>query len=75
MSQTELILEALRKGEKLTPLNALNKFNCLRLGARIWDLQQKGYCIKREIKKLSNGKHIAEYWLEETPPGTNYKLF
>ena len=45
-SQLEAILEALQAGETLTPLDALNRWGCFRLGARIWDLRHKGYDIE-----------------------------
>ena len=44
-SQLQGILEALQRGETLTPIDALNRFGCFRLGARIWDLRKKGYEI------------------------------
>lgn len=46
MSQANLILEALKAGESITPLDALNRFSCFRLGARIFDLRKKGYDIE-----------------------------
>ena len=38
-NQNKQIREYLELGFKLTPLEALNKFGCLRLGARIYDLK------------------------------------
>ena len=38
-SQSEQILKYLQAGNALTPLEALRKFNCLRLGVRIYDLR------------------------------------
>lgn len=61
-SQCEQILEALRQGRELTPLEALHEFGCFRLGARIWDLTQAGYVIKTTIVH-HNGKHFASYKL------------
>jgi len=59
-SQTLQIFEYLKIGNKITPLEALNIFGCLRLGARIWNLRQKGYEI-RSKKVCRNGKFVAEY--------------
>ena len=38
-SQTARIKAALLRGETLTPMDALRRFGCFRLGARIWDLR------------------------------------
>jgi hypothetical protein len=62
MSQTKQILKYLQEGNTITPLEALNKFKCFRLGARIWDLKKKGYKIEPTIIE-SDGKHFAEYRL------------
>ncbi len=61
-TQTEQILEALRQGRALTPLEALREFGCFRLGARIWELQQAGYEIDSKLVH-QNGKHYASYKL------------
>jgi len=63
MNQEYEILQYLKQGNSLTPLEALNRFGCFRLGARCWDLKQKGYNIKSEIFSGKNGKHFARYKL------------
>ena len=63
MSQQNRILEYLKLGNSITPLEALNLFGTLRLGARIFNLQQQGHAIKSEITRLPNGKHVASYRL------------
>jgi len=62
MSQTTNILKHLKQGNTITPLEALNKFGCMRLGARIYDLKKKGYNIEPKIVE-QDGKHYAEYKL------------
>ena len=63
-SQSKQILDYLQSGNALTPLEALRKFNCLRLGARIYDLRQKGYVINSLIIKDDiSGKRYARYSL------------
>jgi hypothetical protein len=66
-SQTKKIAEHLMSGKSITPIEALNKFGCFRLGARIHDLKHKqGFCI--EAKTVENeGKRFAEYSLTQTP--------
>lgn len=63
MSQNTQILSYLQQGKKLTPLTALNKFNCFRLSARILDLRKQGHNITTE-NVTRKGKTFAEYSLE-----------
>ena len=64
MSQEEMTLEALQKGE-LTAIDALKKFGCFRLAARIYRLRQSGHKIEKRMQRLNNGKNIAVYSLEK----------
>lgn len=57
-------------GRALTPLDALDKFGCFRLGARIWDLRQNGHAIEAQLIER-NGKRFCEYSI----PGTSLTLF
>ena len=61
MSQTKQIADYLNKGKKLTPIDALNKFGCFRLAARIADLRNEGMNIVTKTIKLENKKQIAQY--------------
>ena len=63
MSQSEAILEHLKSGESLTALQALARFNCLRLGARILELRRQGHDIRSEIIRTRSGKNVAKYTL------------
>ena len=63
MSQHDEIKRWLSLGRKLTPLQALELFGCLRLAARIWDLRASGMDIQVRKKELPNGKVVAEYYL------------
>lgn len=62
-SQCALILRALRNGDKLTHLEAEKRFNCLRLGARIYDLKQRGHNIQKTMITVPSGKCVAQYRL------------
>lgn len=64
-AQNELIEKHLRLGNTITPLEALNLFGCMRLGARIWDLRKKGLDVKERTVN-HNGKRYSEYYLQET---------
>ena len=60
-SQNAKILAYLQEGNKLTALNALKLFGCMRLGSRIFDLRERGHNITKEMITLVNGKRVAEY--------------
>lgn len=59
--QNYRILEFLQKGGKITSLEALNLFGCLRLSGRIKDLRDRGYDITTTMVTTSNGKRVAQY--------------
>lgn len=48
------ILAHLQQGQSITPLDALEMFGCLRLGARIYDLRKDGVEILVERRKFVN---------------------
>jgi len=64
MSQEDMTLEALKKGD-LTAIDALKKFGCFRLAARIYRLKQAGHNIEKRMQRLNNGKNIAVYTLKQ----------
>ena len=70
MNQNDLILVALKNGERVTPLSALEKFGCFRLSARKWDLRNEGFPIKTQYLTTPQGKTVAEYSLEQKSNGT-----
>ena len=64
MSQSDDILKALQRGERLTPLDALTQYNCMRLASRISDLKREGHTIYARTIKTASGKSVSEYWME-----------
>lgn len=62
-AQATLILRALAQGHKLTAVDALMKFDCFRLAARISDLRNEGYDIRTRMIQLDTGKKVAQYFL------------
>lgn len=62
MNQSDAILDYLLTGAELTPLEALQKFGCLRLAARIYDLRADGVDIIDRIV-WQGKKHWASYKL------------
>jgi hypothetical protein len=61
-SQCDMILDHLQKGYSITPMEALNRFGCFRLGARIYDLRRQGYLIEDRLVNTSGGKRVAQYY-------------
>lgn len=61
-NQANQILKYLRTGKSLTPLEALVKFSCFRLAARVLELKKRGIKIKTttKINKLTK-KKFASY--------------
>ncbi|OCG33672.1 MULTISPECIES: helix-turn-helix domain-containing protein [unclassified Gilliamella] len=60
-SQCKNILRHLQSGKTINPLQALDQYGCLRLGARIYDLKKRGHSIDSRMVKSRNGKKYAEY--------------
>ena len=67
MTQNDTILRHLEQHGEITPLDALRLYGIMRLGARIYDLREKGYIIGRTLDRgtKSNGEptHWARYVL------------
>lgn len=61
--QCGVILRHLKRGERVSPLDALKFCGSLRLGARIAELKSAGYNITT-IMVTENGKRFARYRLE-----------
>ena len=61
MSQLNQIRSDLDKGKSITAIDALNKYRCFRLAARIDDLRNLGCPIDVVIVKTSEGKRFAKY--------------
>ena len=64
-TQEWVILRHLVKIGPITPLDALTEYGCMRLGARIYDLEHK-YPIRIKHELVGNGKKTyMQYSLEE----------
>lgn len=62
-SQNSSILAHLERGESISPLQALEKYQCFRLAARIYDLRLKGHSIHQETAYTKERKRYAVYSL------------
>lgn len=75
MNQADAILQALRGGRSLTPMEALSDFGVFRLGARIHGIRTGAEGdlnpleeILVETVKTEAGKRVARYSLETENP-------
>ena len=63
-SQNQLILNYLKRGNSITPIEALEKYGCFRLSARIYDLKLQGHDIlKQNVQNFDKTKTYAKYTL------------
>lgn len=60
-SQCAQIKAWLLQGNKLTSLEALNKFGCMRLASRIHDLRNASLDIHKERIITPSGKYVTQY--------------
>lgn len=65
-SQMIQILKYLKSGRPITQLDAVKRFGCLRLGARIYDLRRDGHPISTTMARVSKNKKVAVYTYEST---------
>lgn len=67
-TQNGKILKALLNGERLTQLDAYTRFNCTRLGTRIYDIKNMNEEYKNKVVDrwvvLPSGKRVKEYRFE-----------
>lgn len=54
MSQNAKILAHMKRGLTITPLQALDLFGCMRLSARIDELEEMGYSVYRVWVTVKN---------------------
>lgn len=60
MTQTEQIRQHLLKHNSITPLEALRRYGCMRLAARIKDLRQEGFSVM-SVRVRRGEKSFAKY--------------
>lgn len=64
MTQNEQIIEYLKTGASITPLEALRMFGCFRLAGRIFELKEKGWPIISERLEVEKGRRVGHYTLQ-----------
>ena len=60
LTQTQAIQKYMEDGNSITALDALEKFGCLRLAARIHNIRQNGINVVKEMIG-KRGKSYASY--------------
>lgn len=55
-TQIQEILEDLKADAQLSAMDALSRYGCLRLGARIYDLRRMGYPINTSYKVVTTSR-------------------
>jgi hypothetical protein len=62
MSQNDKILDYLKLGKSITPLEALTSFKCFRLASRINEINNMGYNVVKDMVKDGETTY-AKYYL------------
>ena len=63
MNQRTILIQAMRdRGERLTTLDALQRYNIMAVSQRMTELQRDGYPVVSEMVKVPSGKRVARYW-------------
>lgn len=75
ITQREAILEYLQIAHAITPIEALMKFGCFRLGARIHELRGQGHTIETEWTTDNTGKTYARYRYHHPVSGKQQQFF
>lgn len=63
-SQRQRILAYLNRGKHLTQLDALYRFGCMRLAARVCELRDQGVKIQMQRIKTPTSKFVADYYIK-----------
>jgi hypothetical protein len=62
MTQTTKILSHMKRGRRISPLQALSMFGVFRLSSRIHQLRRDGWNVQSEMVE-EKGKRFKVYWL------------
>lgn len=54
MTQNDMILEHLKRGDSITQMEATTLYGCTRLSGRIYDLRHMGHKIKKTMESAVN---------------------
>lgn len=63
-SQAEKILAHLARGNTLTIMEAIRRWDCTTLSQRCTELKRRGHPIRSTMVTLRSGKRVAQYTLK-----------
>jgi hypothetical protein len=63
-NQRDILLQALRNGERLTVMSAMNDYGVYALSQRIGDIIRAGHKVEKGWHETPNGKRVRVYWME-----------
>ena len=64
-SHNSQLAKDLLRGKRITQLDALAEYGCMRLPSRIHELRSAGYAIETEEFVTHTGKRIARYFIKK----------
>ena len=74
MTQTEMILEHMQKNGGITQADAIRLFGCYRLGARVYDLKERGIDVQKTmvpgVNRYGKRTRYARYFLNDVADQT-----
>ena len=73
MTQKEQIRNYLESGNKITGLEALHLFDCMRLADVVYKLKKDGLTIETKMIKTITKKWVAQYWIKKEEGWSEWK--
>lgn len=69
MNDCERVVDYCKKHGSITQMEATNAFGCTRLGARIWDLKDRGYFVcsiwENGVDRFGEKTRYKRYYVRE----------
>jgi hypothetical protein len=72
-AQAALVLDHLQNFPSITPLEALQRYGCFRLAARIYELRDAGHSIVTHRMHAGAKRNVAVYVLVQSAKGNPYR--
>lgn len=62
-SQRAQIQKYMENGHRITQLEALNLFGCMRLATRVFEMRERGIDVRTDMITVPSGKRVAQYYI------------